>query len=152
MLKLLLASLLAVGCSAPAEAHPVQRPHVEAQIVFAIDHKLKIEMKRPAWRFEVRTDGAWRYIETQNGRSVTLRRGRLARGDLQQIARLTRAPWNVSRAQVTCMAYAAEYTEYRVDGDLVWHDEMCSGSILDAKSQRRLARVMQIVQPLITGA
>ena len=152
MLKLLLASLLAAGCSAPAEARPVERPHVQAQVVFAIDHRLKIEIDRPTWHFEVRTNGAWRYIELQDGKLVTKRTGRLARAELQQIARLTRAPWSVSRADVTCMAFAAEYTEYRVDGELVWHDEMCSGSILDANSQRRLARVMQIVQPLLTAS
>lgn len=149
MLKLAVASLLAIGLSstiADARRMPVPEP----ALVFEVDHHNKIASDLPESHFELRVDGTWRYQETV-GKAIRARaRGTLSRAKLHRIrVLLARAPWQVTTHEMACMAFAGSNTQFAVDGRNVWTEELCSGTSLDRRSTRRLAQVMAIVTPLL---
>jgi hypothetical protein len=141
MLKLVVASLLVLGFSLSANARSMRLP----EPVFVVDHKTKVG-DATMWRFELRSDGRWTFAGT------TTKSGTLSRAQLQTIQRLVRTRWSVKTHEVACLAYAMEYTQYSVNGRMVWHDEMCSGTSLDRVSAKRLDQVMAIVRPLMNAS
>ena len=147
MLKLVFASIALLFSFADARSIRVDNP-----VVFAIDHKLKIDIAEPTWRFELYSDGRWSYVQMKKQAVTKRASGRLSAKQTQHIQRLLRTKWDVAMADVTCMAFAAQFTEYSVNGHVVWKDEMCSGESLDTTSTRRLSQVMSIVRPLFSAS
>jgi hypothetical protein len=45
------------------------------------------------------------------------------------------------------MAMSSQFTEYRVDGKLVFTQKLCSGQILDDKSRAALDKAIALVEP-----
>ena len=128
---------------------PVPMP-VQSKVIFSIDQRLKADVALPEWHFELHADGTWSYIETMKQSIQKRASGKLSRGQVALIrAQLDVAKWRVTHNRIACMAFAAQNTQYSVDGLLVWTDEMCSGDTLDRQSAKRLARVMRIVRPLM---
>jgi hypothetical protein len=152
MLKLVLASLLALGISsaiADARRMPVPMP-VQPTLVFEIDHRNKADSNVPESHFELRADGTWRYLRTVK-QSIQLQTGgKLSRAKTQRIrALLAQAPWRTTTDELTCKAFAMSNTQFSVAGQHVWTEELCSGHHLDRRSARRLAQVMAIVEPIL---
>ena len=151
--QLIFASAIALGLSSSvADARRIPTPVVQSQIVFSIDQRLKAGVEMNEFHFELRADGTWSYVETKKQSIQKRAKGTLSRGQTQKIRTLLRTSWTVSRADITCMAFAAVFQEYSVNGKVVWTDEMCSGMSLDRTSEKRLAQVMAIVNPLIAKA
>ena len=144
MLKLIFASIVLLTSFANARSIRLENP-----VVFAIDHKLKIDVDQPTWRFQMRSDGSWTYVQMKKQTVTKRASGRLPINQVHKIQRLLNTKWEVTTADVTCMAFAAQFTEYSVNGGVVWKDEMCSGESLDKTSTRRLTQVMSIVRPLL---
>jgi hypothetical protein len=151
MYKLLVASLIALGCSSSVVAAP-RAPN--ASVVFEMAEKLKIQSSNfPTSRFSLRADGRWTYVVEVDGKVTKRRGGVLARGSVQKIrTALAAATWQFTLAEMRCMAEAMTFTELSANGSVVWTDEMCSGRILDANSRKRLETVMAIVNPLIAAS
>ena len=63
-------------------------------------------------------------------------------------ADLAKAPWQVTRAKIHCMAVSAVHTEYKYQGKLVWSAKLCSGESLDKDSQAAIDELDKLVDKL----
>ncbi|MBA3453057.1 MAG: hypothetical protein M4D80_09320 [Myxococcota bacterium] len=153
--KLVIASVLALGFSstmADARRDIAAMPAMKSDVLFEMEQRNKADVALTEFELQIKHDGTWTYFETMKQSIKKRGSGKLSPKKLAIVRReLARAKWTVTTADVTCMAFAAQFTEYAVDGVPVWRDEMCSGNILDAKSSKRLANVMAIVTPLIAS-
>jgi hypothetical protein len=106
--------------------------------LFEIRHRS--EVKAPTSTISVYSTGAWVFRPVdENGRPGRVARGCLDRSDLRAIRSAIRiADWDVTRMQIRCFAYAPSYTEYVVRGKVVFHDQLCSGYVLDENSRASL--------------
>lgn len=128
---------------------PVPMP-VQSKVIFSIDQRLRVDAPMAEWHFELHADGTWSYIETMKQSIQKRASGKVSRGQVALIrAQLGAAKWRITHNRIACMAFAAQHTEYSVNGALVWNDQMCSGDTLDRQSTKRLERVMRIVRPLM---
>jgi hypothetical protein len=159
--KLLFASLLALSSSATLVADADTRPMPPASKtclvtteattpVFQIDFKSDVIKDYVARSLVVVSNGAWTYTETKNGKPLRTEAGCLAKADLDAIkSSLGRATWKTTLAEMRCMAYAADFTEYRHNGKLVLTSRMCDGVILDDATQKGLAAATAITNKLV---
>ena len=155
MLKLLLASVLALGCASSASdarsLRPISKP-VASHVVFEVEQRLKMDADLNEFEFVLHANGTWRYVETRKQRIQKRGSGQLSRMQMNEIRQLLAgAKWNVTQAEVTCMAFAMTTLQYTVNGKPVWTDEMCGPQILDRASADRLAKIMAVVNPLIAS-
>jgi hypothetical protein len=145
--NLVIASVLLFGCS--SSIAETRRP-MKSDVLFEIEQRTKADVELTEYEFQLEADGTWTYVETMKQAIQKRGAGKLSPQQLATVRdQLARAEWKVTTLDMTCMAYAAQFKQYIVDGAPVWKEEMCSGESLDAKSADRLARVMAIVTPLI---
>jgi hypothetical protein len=153
--NLVIASVLALGFSstmADARRDISSMPVMKSDVLFEIEQRNKADVALAEFELQLMDDGTWTYFETMKQSIKKRGSGKLSPKKLAIVRReLARAKWTVTTADLTCMAFAAQFTQYSVDGLPVWKDEMCSGQSLDAKSRTRLAAVMEIVTPIIAG-
>ena len=129
--------------SAPAACKPT------GAAVFQIDHKVEPGAKLATSAVKLYTTGAWTHDETDaEGKAQPQALGCLARPDVKQVVdALHAAPWKITTARIRCMAMSPQYTEYRVDGKLVFTQKLCSGQSLDDKSRAALDKAIALVEP-----
>jgi hypothetical protein len=129
---------------APATCKPV------GNVVFAIDHRAVPDAKLATATVKLFGDGAWTRVETTaEGQAQPATSGCLARQDAKHVAsELRSAPWKVTTARVHCMAMSSTFTEFRVDGKLVFTQKLCSGQSLDDKSKAALDAAIAMVEPV----
>ena len=150
--NLLIASVFALGCSSSlADTRPAP-PVPTSDVLFEIAQQNKANVSLPQFDFQLLDDGRWTYIETFEQAIKMRGSGKLSPEKLATVrSELARAKWTITTADMTCMAYAAQYKQYSVGGAPVWREEMCSGQSLDATSSKHLANVMAIVTPILAG-
>ena len=149
--RLVIASVLALT-SACTHRETVAAPALKSDVLFELAQRNKADVALPEFELALRADGSWTYVETLHQAIKKRGSGQLAADQLALVrGELARAQWKVITADVTCMAYAASFKQYSVDGVPVFREELCSGDSLDADSRAHLAKVMEIVTPLIAG-
>ena len=114
-----------------------------------IDHKVEPGAKLATSAVKLYASGAWSNADVDaEGKAQPQTTGCLARPDVKPIAdALKAAPWKITTAQIHCMAISPQYTEYRVDGKLVFTQKLCSGKNLDDKSRAALDKAIALVEP-----
>ena len=135
-----------------APAHDACKP--VGNVVFAIDHRAVPDAKLATSTVKLFGNGAWTRVETSaEGQAQPASSGCLARQDAKHVAsELRSAPWKVTNARVHCMAMSSTFTEFRVDGKLVFTQKLCSGQSLDDKSKAALDAAVAMVEPVAPGA
>jgi hypothetical protein len=161
MYRLLAPSVvLVVACASSASAEPPapaapSPPAAPAAckptgaVVFQIDHKVEPGAKLATSAVKLHATGAWTRDETDpEGKAQPQTAGCLARPDVKQVTdALHAAPWKITTARIHCMAMSPQFTEYRVDGKLVFTQKLCSGQSLDDKSRAALDKAIARVEP-----
>lgn len=156
-----LSAVLLVACASnaaaepPAAAPPKAAPAGSAackasgSAVFEIGHRVEPGAKLATSTVKLYGNGAWTHDEADaDGKAQPQVTGCLATPDVKPVAdALHAAPWKVTTARVHCMAMSSSYTEYRVDGKLVFTQKLCSGQSLDDKSQAALNKANALVEP-----
>ena len=161
-----LSAVLLVACASSASAEPpapaAPRPGPAAPpapapaackptgaAVFQIDHKVEPEAKLATSAVKLYASGAWTHAEVDaEGKAQPQTTSCLARPDVKQVTdALHAAPWKITTARVHCMAMSSQFTEYRVDGKLVFTQKLCSGQNLDDKSRAALDKAIALVEP-----
>jgi hypothetical protein len=163
-----LSTVLLVACASnaaaepPAAAPPKAAPAAPAApaggaaackptgaAVFEVGHRVEPGAKLATSTVRLYGNGAWTHDEADaEGKASPQVTGCLAKADVKPVAdALHAAPWKVTTARVHCMAISSSYTEYRVDGKLVFTQKLCSGQILDDKSQAALDKANALVEP-----
>ncbi len=162
-LNVLLASLLALSSSTAvavadtAARAPLPSPSrgclvtTEATTqVFQIHRKSDIVKDFVETNLVIVSNGAWTYTETKNGKVQRTEAGCLPKPELAKLTTsLASATWKTSLAQMRCMAYAADFTEYSAGGKVVLTSRMCDGLILDKATQKAMAEVTAITAKLV---
>jgi hypothetical protein len=160
--KLLFASLLALSSSSTVVADSARAPVPPpanrgclvtmdaATEVFALERKSDIIKDYTFTKLAIMSNGAWTYTETKNGKAIRTEGGCLSRADLATLkSALTLATWKTTVAEMRCMAYAADYSQYSHNGKSVLTQRMCDGLILDKATQKALADISAITSKLI---
>jgi hypothetical protein len=142
--------------SAPAPATPAApaAPATDAckatgAVVFQIDHKVESGAKLATSAVKLYASGAWTHADVDaEGKAQPQTTGCLARPEVKPVAdALHAAPWKITTAKIHCMAMSPQFTEYRVDGKLVFTQKLCSGQNLDDKSRAALDKAIALVEP-----
>lgn len=163
-MKLLAA--LALACGSSASAAPIATPKPPepkpavpgtppaackpvGNVVFEIDHRAVPDAKLATSAVKLFGNGAWTRVETSaEGQAQPATSGCLGKQDVKHVAsELRSAPWKVTTAKIHCMAMSSTYTEFRVDGKLVFTQKLCSGQSLDDKSKAALDAAIAMVEP-----
>ena len=141
-------AILPLACASSAEASPdtvPKPPQAEAckpsgKVVFEIDHRATEGAKLDTYAVKVFGTGAWTRQNTDaDGKASPQTAGCLDKAYAKDLAHSLRSvPWKVTTAQIHCMAVSPQFTEYRVDGKLVFTQKLCSGQNLDDKSRAAL--------------
>ncbi|HEU0029248.1 MAG TPA: hypothetical protein VFQ53_01360 [Kofleriaceae bacterium] len=148
MNKWIFASLLAALPATFVAAAPPARPIVNP-IAFEIDGRSDLA-DQPETVFQLRIDNTWTYRVMQRGQLVRETQGTLpVKTAVNLRAHLASATWTTGHAEVRCMAYSANYREYRVRGVLVYTQRLCDGQVLDDASAAALAEANALVGPLV---
>lgn len=162
-----LSAVLLVACASSASAEPsapaAPKPAPAAPstpaapaackptgaAVFQIDHKVEPGAKLKTSAVKLYPGGAWTHDEVDaEGKAQPQTAGCLAQPDVKQVIDALRAaPWKITTARIRCMAMSPQYTEYRVDGKLVFTQKLCSGQSLDDKSRVALDKAIALVEP-----
>lgn len=153
-----LLALLMLACAATASAAPdtpagparkgdACRPG--GKVVFEIDHRVEPGAKLATATVKLYGGGAWTRDETDaDGKAAPQTSGCLAKQDAKHVAsELRSAPWKVTTARIHCMAMSSTFTEFRVDGKLVFTQKLCSGQSLDDKSRSVLDHAVAQLEP-----
>lgn len=154
-----LLAIVPLACAAGAAAAPptARKPPATradtcrpgGKVLFEIDHRVIPGARLGTSTTKVFANGAWVHEETDaGGKALAPTSGCLAKADVKQLADTLRgAPWKVTTARLHCMAVSPTFTEYRVDGELVFTARLCSGKSLDDKSRAALdAAVAEVEQ------
>ena len=97
------------------------------------------EVDRPEVTTKIFQTGAWT-VESETG----LESGCFDRKELREIRRaVQRAPFKITSSPIACFAYDPNFTEYLVNGRLLFTERMCSGKRADNQTQEALALVKQ---------
>ena len=157
-----LSAVLLFACASAAEADPPApaaprappAPAADAckptgHVLLEIDHRVEPGAKLATSTVKLFGTGAWTHDETDaDGKPQPQTSGCLARPEVKQLASLLHsAPWKVTTARIHCMAMSSSYTEYQVDGKLVFTQKLCSGQSLDDKSRAALDKAVAQVEP-----
>jgi hypothetical protein len=159
-----LSAVLLIACASSASAEPpTQAPPRPAPAapatpadckptggaVFQIDHKVEPGAKLATSAVKLHGNGAWTRAEVDpEGKAQPQTAGCLARPEVKQVTdALHAAPWKLTTARIHCMAMSPQFTEYRVDGKLVFTQKLCSGQSLDDKSRAALDKAIALVEP-----
>jgi hypothetical protein len=162
-----LSAVLLVACASSASAEPSapapprQAPATPAgppaadgckptgAVLFEIDHKVDPGAKFPTSEIKLYASGAWTKDSADgDGKPQPRALGCHARPDIKPIAdALHAAPWKITTARIHCMAMSPQFTEYRVDGKLVFTQKLCGGQSLDDKSRAALDKAIALVEP-----
>ncbi len=152
-MKLLALACLTLACATTAGAQPAPAPTpaparrppppkgcvAHGTPIFEIDHKAVPGAKLATSAFKIYDSGAWTYAPVDaEGKAGEAKRGCFAGDDLATIKKDLEVPWTVTTAKIHCMAYSAAFTEYQVNGKLVYTARLCSGQSLDDASQKAL--------------
>jgi hypothetical protein len=154
-MKIAALALLAFGCAATATAEPAPKPApapapaprhpppkgcvAKGTPVLQIDHKAEPGAKLATSAFRLYESGAWTYEpKDAEGKPEPAKRGCLSADEKTAVKADLDAPWKVTTAQFHCMAYSSAFTEYTVNGKLVYTAKLCSGKTLDEASQKAL--------------
>ncbi len=127
----------------PADCKPTGRA------LFEIRHRVEPGAKLATSAVKLYATGAWTHDEADaEGKAQPQTAGCLARPDVKQVAdALHAAPWKITTARIHCMAMSPQFTEYWVDGKLVFTQKLCSGQSLDDKSRAALDKAIALVEP-----
>jgi hypothetical protein len=133
----------------PAPAAPADACKATGAVLFQIDHRVEPGAKLATSAVKLYASGAWTHDETDpEGKAQPQASGCHARPDVKQVAdALHAAPWKITTAKIRCMAMSPSYTEYRVDGKLVFTQKLFSGQNLDDKSRAALDKATALVEP-----
>jgi hypothetical protein len=132
-----------------APAAPADACKASGAVVFQIDHKVEPGAKLATSAVKLYASGAWTHAEVDaEGKAQPQTTSCLARPDVKQVTdALHAAPWKTTTARIHCMAMSPQFTEYRVDGKLVFTQKLCSGQNLDDKSRAALDKAIALVEP-----
>lgn len=113
--------------------------------LFEIRHRS--EIAAPTSTVSVYATGAWVYRPVaEDGTPGAISGGCLDRRQLASIRQsLRNTTWDVTHQKIRCFAYAPSYTEYVVRGRVMFHDQLCSGDVLDEQSRAQLTRIESIL-------
>jgi hypothetical protein len=167
MSKVLLASLVTLAFTSPALADEPAKPAPGAPVMnrptgcpIAKTTKVMFAMRtlpkkgtaeNSKTTFDLYDNGAW--MVSVGGQVPKRADGCLDAIKLSNVkTALGKATWKTSRAGVACDAIATHYTEYLVGTKVVFRREMCDGIDLDKVTEKALADVTAIVNPLIGAA
>ncbi len=130
---------------APSPAPGVKSCKMAGLPLFEIRHRS--EVKAPTSTVSVYATGAWVYRPVaEDGTPGATTGGCLDRRQLASIRQALRnTTWDVTHQKIRCFAYAPSYTEYVVRGRVMFHDQLCSGDVLDEQSRAQLMRIESIL-------
>jgi hypothetical protein len=151
-MKIAALALLAFGCATTATADPAPAPAAPAPRhppakgcvakgtpVLVIDHKADAQAKLATSTFKLYESGAWTLDgKDAEGKAAEPKRGCFSADDKKVLDADLEVEWKVTTAQFHCMAYSPAFTEYTVNGKLVYTARLCSGKTLDEASQKAL--------------
>lgn len=156
-----LSALLLFACTSSAAAGPdgpKAGPHGDAcrptgKVLFEIAHKVIPGAQGETSTIKMFVNGAWtREGSDASGKSEAQTSGCLDKAYTKQLASsLHGVPWQVTTARIHCMAISPTFTEYRVDGKLVFTEKLCSGQSLDDKSRAALDDAVAHVEAVAHG-
>lgn len=134
------ASSAAAGPDSPKSPPPGDACRPTGKVLFAIDHKVIPGTQGETSTIKVFGNGAWtREAVDASGKPEPATSGCLDKAYAKELASsLHGVPWKVTTARFRCMAISPTFTEYRVDGKLVYTEKLCSGQSLDDKSRAAL--------------
>jgi hypothetical protein len=160
MSKLLILSLVsACATTSPsspaAPTTPIQDEskacEPSAEVIFTIARNSDTPNEHATSTFRIYSSGLWRFHETEAGGKP----GRKLEGCVKDdrlgkiVTTLDAAPWTMTRADMTCMAYSAQFVDYEVAGRHVWSERMCGPEQLDATSKQALGEASALVSELV---
>ena len=138
---------------APAAAPPFAVPprldvrscKIAGLPIFEIRHRS--EVKAPTSTVSIYATGAWVFQPVaEDGTPGTITGGCLPHRKLMAIRQsLRNTTWSVTHQRIRCFAYSPSYTEYVVRGRVMFHDQICSGDVLDEQSRAQLTRIESIL-------
>jgi hypothetical protein len=159
-MKLLALACLTLACATagaqpapPARKAPPPKGCVaHGTPVFEIDHRVDPGAKMPTSTFKIFESGAWTYESTDaEGKAGEPLRGCFAGDDLAAIKKDLESPWKITNAKFHCMAHSSAFTEYSVNGKIVFTQRICNGQSLDEASQKALTE-LEARAKTVTGA
>jgi hypothetical protein len=168
-MKIAALALFAFGCAttatadpapapAPPPTAPARRPPAKGCVakgtpVFQIDHKAEPGAKLATSSFRLYESGAWT-LEPKDaeGKAEEAKRGCLSADEKKTVQADLEVPWKVTTAQFHCMAHSSAFTEYSVNGKLVYTARMCSGQTLDEASQKALTDLEDRLTKIVNAA
>jgi hypothetical protein len=156
MSKLLFASLLFTACA--ASSHPTDaratvvpaRPQPPTSCV-ANDQLLTISVISdlkgfPTSDLIISSSGAWRSDRHDGKGATTTKTGCLSSAQITALRTALRtATWQVTYAELRCMAEPIDSTQYRVNGKVVYAHRLCDGQIPDKATADALKTIHEIV-------
>ncbi|HEY1814655.1 MAG TPA: hypothetical protein VGG74_20030 [Kofleriaceae bacterium] len=110
----------------------------------------RIKMGTPAQQqtTTIYASGGWATADTTAGAKPES--GCVPHDDFEALkSDLAKAPWQVTRAKIHCMAMSAVHTEYKYRDKLVWSARLCSGETLDKASEAAVEELDKLVDKLV---
>lgn len=140
VLLLACASGAAADPAAPKAPPPADACRPGGKPVFEIAHRVTPGAQAETSAIQVFANGAWtRQAADADGKAQAATSGCLDKAYAKELAAsLHGVPWKITTARIRCMAMSPQYTEYLVDGKLVFTQKLCSGQSLDDKSRAAL--------------
>jgi hypothetical protein len=128
---------------APAPRHPPAKGCVaKGTPVLEIEHKADAKAKLATSTFKLYESGAWTLdSKDPEGKAGEPKRGCFSADDKKALDADLKVEWKVTTAQIHCMAYSPAFTDYTVNGKLVYTARICSGKTLDEASQKALTDI-----------
>jgi hypothetical protein len=134
----------------PTPMPPVTPPLVatcEAAGTPMVEIRERAEIAMETSTTKIYASGAWTFQPVdKDGHLGTFERGCFDRKELRDIREaVKRAPWKVTESRIRCFAYDPSFTDWVVDGRLLFTERMCSGKTADAETMDAISLVKQMV-------
>ena len=151
-MKIVALACLSLACATagaepqPAAPAPSRRPPpakgcvARGTPIFQLDHLHNPGAKLTSSSFRIYASGAWIFdTKDADDKAGLPMRGCFAGADLDAIRADVKVPWKTTIAEIHCMAVSPAFTEYKVNGKLVFTQKLCSGVSLDDASDKARA-------------
>lgn len=126
--------------AAPAPARKLPPPKgcvARGTPIFELDHGHTPGAKLTSSSFRIYASGAWIFdTKDADDKAGLPMRGCFAGADLDAIRADLTVPWKTTTARIHCMAMSPAFSEYKVNGKLVFTQKLCSGVSLDEASEK----------------
>jgi hypothetical protein len=141
--------ICAVAGAQPAPRKPMKECMARGTPIFEIDRRVDPGTKMPTSTFKLYDTGAWTFDTADaEGKAAEPKRGCIAGDDLAKTKDDLKVDWKVSNAKFHCMAFSPQFTEFSVNGKIVYTARLCNGQTLDEASTKALGDLQARVKTL----